>query len=46
LAKSRDFSYPLHSTPLLGRRGGGPTPVEIAIMFDLEKLEWWGYTWR
>ena len=33
------FHTPLHSTPpLRGPRGN------IAVMFGMEKLEWWGYT--
>jgi len=36
--KIANSSYPLHSTPPLG----GPRR-NIAIIFGIEKLEWWGY---
>jgi len=33
--KNRDFSYPLHSSPLLG----GPR-LNTVVLFGTEKLEW------
>ena len=38
MVENGDFSYPLHSMPPLE----GPCR-NIAILFGVEKLEWWGY---